>query len=286
MRFTGGVSAHVADRPRSRRSKLPRATLVPRLRERGAEERRDESARDRGQLAHEGRKVDRRHAARPSLIGWSFDLAKTGRARQLLLGLSACGRRAYVASCRPVLGRFLRRVHEHPKRSADGGRGRRRCARRHVHLGLHRPASSCAIRSAVIAPNLALELGLFGRVGLLSSVFFFLFCSPSRSARRRGSRSFRPPGFISWSQARRSRRSAPLCSPLPKIRASTILQDAPCSGLGPRAFRPVGISCRLRSGDSAATSVCCHAFTGLQDQGFGTLGALLAHDRSAQPFPP
>ena len=70
----------------------------------------------------------------------------------------------------------------------------------------------------VIAPNLALELGLSpAEIGLLSSVFFFVFAAVQIPMGWRSTVS--APGFVSWS-ARRSRWSVPPYSPLPKIRAS------------------------------------------------------------------
>jgi hypothetical protein len=75
--------------------------------ERGAEERQDGLARDRRQLVHEGRKVDRRHTARPSLIGSSLDYRRPARAAtgSRLVGLRAPCDVEPPASARSVKGR-------------------------------------------------------------------------------------------------------------------------------------------------------------------------------------
>ena len=178
--------------------------------ERGAEKRQDGLAGDGRKLVHEGREIDRRHAARPSLIAHPSTYRRPAwRATACrLVGLRGAVRRR---SRRPVLGRSKGRVHEHPKRSQPAGAGAA-VALVATLISIYIVSQFLRNSVGVIAPDLAPELGLSAaEIGLLVERFLFRLRGGANSARG-GARPVRP-ALLPPGLRRRSPWSAPSCSP-------------------------------------------------------------------------
>ena len=189
------------------------------------------------QLVDEGREIDRRHAAlRRSLIGLSCRLSKTGAAAATAAGLSGSRAPCDVeppASARSVEGRDDdERSEARPQRGAAAVGAAVALV---ATLGALYIVSQFLRNSiGVIAPNLAAELGLSPvEIGLLSSVFFFVFAAVANAARH-GARPLRPEALHAGRRGDHGARRAS-CSPLAHDAGVLIARPRPARASAPRA---------------------------------------------------